>query len=259
MTEPQSDAAVAPLVSVITPAYNAAGTIAETIRSVQAQEFGDWQMLIADDNSQDETCAVVEALAGADPRIALIRRSATGGSGPARNAALEWARGRFVAFLDSDDLWLPEKLKRQLAFMADTGCAISYTAFRRITADGARTGRLIPAPARVTYGTLLKNTAIATLTAMVDTRQTGPLRMADARRDDYILWLSLLRQGFAARGLQEDLARYRARGGSLSSRPRRSAAWTWRVYREAERLDLVQASWCMAHYGARAVIKRLRF
>lgn len=259
MIQPNDDGGHGPTVSVITPAYNAARTIGATIRSVQAQTFGDWQMLIADDYSQDETCAVVEDHTRADPRVALVRRATTGGSGPARNAALERARGRYVAFLDSDDLWQPEKLTRQLAFMADTGCAISYTAFRRITADGERTGRLIRVPATVTYESLLKNTAIATLTAMVDTRQTGPLRMADARRDDYILWLSLLRQGFVARGLQEDLARYRARGDSLSSRPQRSAAWTWRVYREAERLDLLHASWCMAHYGARAVIKRLRF
>jgi len=248
-----------PSVTVITPAYNAAARVGETIRSVQAQSLGDWEMLIADDASEDATAALVEEAARADPRITLIRCAANGGSGAARNAALSRAKGRYIAFLDSDDLWLPEKLARQTAFMVDSGCALSYTAFRRISADGQRTGRLIHVPDRLTYQTLLKNTAIATLTAMVDSRQTGPLTMSTARRDDYILWLSLLRRGFVARGLNEDLARYRAVAGSLSSRPGRSAAWTWRVYREAEGLGPVRASWCMANYGARALVKRLRF
>ena len=248
-----------PRVSVITPAYNAAARIGDSIRSVQAQSLEDWEMLIADDCSQDETAELVEDEARTDPRITLIRCAVNGGSGAARNAALSRAKGRFIAFLDSDDLWLPEKLARQTAFMQDSGCAISYTAFRRLTADGSRTGRLIEVPNRLTYRALLKNTAIATLTAMVDSRQTGPLRMSTARRDDYILWLSLLRRGFNAHGLQEDLARYRVVAGSLSSRPMRSAAWTWSVYRETECLGLVRASWCMAHYGARALVKRLRF
>ncbi len=248
-----------PAVSIITPAYNAAATIRMTIRSVQTQSFEDWEMLIADDGSEDDTAAVVEEVAASDGRVVLIRCPANAGSGAARNAALARAAGRYVAFLDSDDLWLPEKLARQTAFMRDKACALSYTAFRRISTDGARTGRLIPVPERLTYGALLKNTAIATLTAMVDSRQTGPLSMSTARRDDYILWLSLLRRGFIAHGLQEDLARYRAVAGSRSSRPGRSAASTWRVYREAEGLGLVRASWCMTHYGARALVKRLRF
>jgi teichuronic acid biosynthesis glycosyltransferase TuaG len=100
---------------------------------------------------------------------------------------------------------------------------------------------------------------IATLTGMVDTAKTGPLRMTVARRDDYILWLSLLKRGLVARGLQEDLARYRVVRGSLSSKPKRSAAWVWAVYREVEKLGRLHAAWCMLHYGARAVMKRLVF
>src|SRR3546814_13637631 len=119
--------------------------------------------------------------------------------------------------------------------------------------------RLVPVPARLSYRQLLKNTAIATLTGMVDTAKTGPIRMTEARRDDYILWLSLLKRGFVAHGLQEDLARFRVVRGSLSSKPKRSAAWVWDVYRKVEKLGLLHASWCMLHYGARAVLKRLVF
>ena len=249
----------APLVSIITPAYNAERFVGETVRSVQAQTLGDWEMLIADDASPDGTRHVVEGLARDDARVRYIALERNGGPALARNAALARARGRYIAFLDSDDLWLPAKLERQIAFMRERDCAMSYTAFRRISVDGARIGRLIEVPRSLTYRQLLKNTAIATLTCVVDRRMTGPFAMTDAGYDDYILWLSLLRRGFVAHGLQEDLARYRVVGGSISSKPRRSAAWTWRVYREIEGLDLVPAAWCMAHYGLRAVAKRLRF
>jgi teichuronic acid biosynthesis glycosyltransferase TuaG len=248
-----------PLVSVITAAYNAEAFIGEAIASVQAQTLADWELLVADDASTDRTTALVEAVAAADPRIRLIRLEHNGGVARARNAALSAARGRFVAFLDSDDIWLPQKLERQIALMQAEDAAVSYTAFRRIDQTGHRLGRLVTVPARLTYRQLLKNTAIATLTGMVDTTKTGPIRMTEARRDDYILWLSLLKRGFVAHGLQQDLARYRVVRGSLSSKPKRSAAWVWDVYRKIEKLGPLHAGWCMLHYSARAVMKRLVF
>jgi len=249
----------APLVSVITAAYNAEAFIAQAIASVQAQSLADWEMLIADDASGDRTAAIVEAAAAQDPRVRLIRLVQNGGVARARNAALAAARGRFIAFLDSDDLWLPEKLEHQVSFMQARDAAVSYTSFRRIDETGRQVGRLVKVPSRLTYRQLLKNTAIATLTGMVDTAKTGPIRMTEARRDDYILWLSILKRGFVAHGLREDLARYRVVRGSLSSRPKRSAAWVWDVYRKVEKLNPLHAAWCMAHYGARAVLKRLVF
>ena len=251
--------AAPPSVSVITPAYNAARYIEATIASVQAQTCTGWEMVIADDGSDDETCALVEALAREDPRIVLVRQATNGGPAAARNLALAHARGRYVCFLDSDDLWLPTKLERQLVVMRETGCAISYTAFRRISDDGTRIGRVIEVPESMTYRQLLKRTAIAHSTSMVDSEQTGPLRLVDAGYDDYILWLSLLRRGFEARGLNEDLVRYRVVGSSISSRPLRSAGWVWRIYRERERIGLLRAAWYLAHYGARACLRRLSF
>jgi teichuronic acid biosynthesis glycosyltransferase TuaG len=249
----------APLVSVITAAYNAEAFIGETIASAQAQTLTDWEMLVADDASSDRTAEIVAAAAAQDPRVRLIPLQRNGGVARARNAALAEARGRFVAFLDSDDLWLPQKLERQVAFMKGRDAAVSYTAFRRIDESGSQLGRLVKVPARLTYRQLLKNTAIATLTGMADTDKTGPLRMAEARRDDFILWLSILKRGFVAEGLQEDLARYRVVTGSLSSKPKRSAAWVWNVYRRVEGLGPLQSAWCMAHYGTRAILKRLMF
>ncbi len=257
--KPPMESRNSPLVSVITAAFNAESFIAETIASVQAQSLTDWEMLIADDASNDRTAEIVQALAAEDPRVRLIRLEKNGGVARARNAALAEARGRYIAFLDSDDLWLPQKLERQIAFMTRHDAAMSYTGYRRINEDGSRCGRLVKVPPRLTYRQLLKNTAIATVTGMVDSEKTGPLRMTEARRDDYILWLSILKRGFTAHGLQEDLARYRSVRGSLSSKPKRSAAWVWIVYREVEKLGFLHAAWCLAQYGARAFLKRVVF
>jgi teichuronic acid biosynthesis glycosyltransferase TuaG len=248
-----------PLISIITPSWNVEGLIGETIASVQAQTFSDWELLIADDCSTDNTAAVIESFAAKDPRVKLIRQPRNGGPALARQAAIEQATGRFIAFLDSDDLWLPTKLERQIAFAREHRAALSYTGFRRINEDGSVTGRLISVPASLTYDQLLRNTAIATLTAMIDRDISGPIAMKNEGYDDFCLWLDVLRPGHVAYGLNEDLARYRVRGVSVSSRPLRSAGWVWRIYRNVERLSLLKSAWCFAHWGVRAWLKRREF
>jgi teichuronic acid biosynthesis glycosyltransferase TuaG len=237
-----------PLVSIITPSWNVAPLIGETIASVQAQTFKDWELLIADDCSTDQTATVVETLAASDPRIKLIRQ-----------AAIERATGRFIAFLDSDDLWLPAKLERQIAFAQQNRAALSYTAFRRINETGSVTGRPVEVPASLNYEQLLKNTSIATLTALVDRDIAGSIAMKNEPYDDFCLWLSILKPGHVAYGLNEDLARYRVRGSSVSSRPVRSAGWVWHIYRNVEQLSPIKSAWCFAHWSARAWLKRRQF
>ena len=248
-----------PLVSIITPSWNVERLIGETIASVQAQTFQDWELLIADDCSTDNTAAAIEGLAAKDPRIKLIRQPRNGGPALARQAAIERAQGRFIAFLDSDDLWLPAKLERQIAFAREHRAALSFTAFRRINENGSVTGRLMAVPDSLTYEQLLKNTSIATLTALVDRDVAGPIAMKNEPYDDFCLWLSILKPGHVAYGLNEDLARYRVRGVSVSSRPLRSAGWVWHVYRNVEQLSLLKSAWCFAHWSARAWLKRRQF
>lgn len=247
------------LVSIVTPAYGAERFLERTLASVQAQSFDDWECLVVDDASTDRTAEIAQRAAERDRRIRLIRQASNQGTARARNAALAAASGRYVAFLDADDLWLPEKLERQLAFMRETGAGMSYTAYRRIDENDSRVGRLISVPGTMTWQRLLKNTAIATVTAMVDREKTGPIAMTETRRDDMILWLTLLRRGCLARGLNQDLARYRVVRGSLSSRRLRAASWVWNVYREQVGLNRVQSLWCLGHYAANATLKRLRF
>ena len=248
-----------PLVSIITPSWNVERLIGETILSVQAQTLGDWELLIADDCSTDNTPAVIESYAAKDARVKLIRQPRNGGPALARQAAIEQAQGRFIAFLDSDDLWLPAKLERQVAFARQHRAALSFTAFRRINEDGSITGRLIAVPDSLTYDQLLKNTSIATLTALVDRDIAGNIAMKNEGYDDFFLLLSILKPGHVAWGLNEDLARYRVRGVSVSSRPMRSAGWVWHIYRNVERLSLLKSAWCFAHWAARAWLKRRQF
>jgi teichuronic acid biosynthesis glycosyltransferase TuaG len=248
-----------PLVSIITPSWNVERFIEETIRSVQAQTFADWELLIADDCSTDHTPQLIEAISERDRRVKLIRQPKNGGPAVARQASIHRAQGRYLAFLDSDDLWLPSKLERQLAFAREKRAALSYTAFRRINETNSTIGRLIEVPPSLTYRQLLKNTSIATLTALVDREIAGQVAMRDEGYDDFCLWLSILRPGHTAFGLNEDLARYRVRGSSVSSRPVRSAKWVWHIYRNVEHLPLIKSAWCFSHWGARAWLKRREF
>lgn len=239
------------LVSIVMPAYKAEQTVAEAIQSVQAQSYPHWQLMVVDDGSPDGTADVVAELSKSDTRIELVRQ-ANAGPAMARQKALDRASGRYIAFLDSDDFWLPGKLERQLAFMAEHRAALSYTAFRRIQADGSGPGQLISIPPRLTYRALLGNTAIATSTAVIDKSIAGEFRMTKTYYDDFVLWLDILKRGHVALGLNEDLMRYRVMGDSVSRNKGKSAHMVWRTYREIEQLSLLRASWCFAHYAFNA-------
>jgi teichuronic acid biosynthesis glycosyltransferase TuaG len=246
-------------VSIITPAYNAARFVSDAIEAVQQQTHRNWEMLVVDDCSSDDTREVVASFSSADPRIRLVAQPKNGGPAKARQAGLSAASGQYIAFLDSDDLWLPGKLERQLLFMRDQGAAISYTQFRRISVDGGRTGKLIKVPERLDYHQLLRNTAIATSTVMIDRLKTGSFSMTVTYYDDFVLWLDILRRGFIAHGLQEDLMRYRVASGSWSRNKLRSALWVWRTYQNVENLSVPYSAWCFASYVWHAVSKYRSF
>jgi teichuronic acid biosynthesis glycosyltransferase TuaG len=246
------------LVSIITPAYNAEPFIAHTIRSVQAQTYQNWEMLVVEDGSPDETWRVIAEFSTFDPRIKLIRQTNTGPA-MARQKALDLAAGRFIAFLDSDDLWLPQKLERQLAFMETQSSPFSFTAFRRMDAEGKTIGRKIEVPREIGYLRLLGNTAIATSTVIIDRERVGSFAMTKTYYDDFVLWLSLLKQGHVADGLNEDWMRYRVLGHSVSRDKWRSMKMVWRTYRDIEGLNLVLATVAFASYACHAWWKYRKF
>ena len=247
------------LVSIITPAYRCAAVVGETIRSVLAQTHGDWEMLIAEDCSPDDTREVVRGWAERDPRIRLIALEKNGGPAAARNAALEQAKGRWLAFLDSDDVWLPEKLAKTIAFAKARNAAFAFTGFRRMSSDGAIVGRYIEAPARLSYRQLLGNTAIATSTVLLDATRVGTIRMKKTYYDDFDCWLQVLKKGLDAYGLDEDLMRYRVLEKSVSRNKRRSAGKVWHAYRHVEKLSLPASAWYFTQYAVRGLIKYRNF
>lgn len=246
---------LSPLVSIITPAYLCAGVVSETIQSVLAQSYPHWEMLIAEDCSPDNTREVIEHWTKVDPRVKLIKLASNSGPAMARNAALEQAKGRWVAFLDSDDLWLPQKLELGLEFAHERNAAFVFTGFRRMAATGGEPGRYIGVPASLSYRQLLGNTAIATSTVMLDTSRTGPLRMRKTYYDDFDCWLQILKTGVLAHGLDEDLMRYRVMDQSVSRNKRKSALKVWRAYRDLEKLSIPSSFWYFSQYAVRGFLK----
>lgn len=248
------------LISVITPTYNASRFIKETIYSVQHQTHQNWEMIIVDDCSTDDTKDIVKAEIENDDRIKLIELDKNCGPAAARNVAINQAKGDYIAFLDSDDLWNENKLATQLKFMKENKVAFSYTGYRIMKEDGEKTNFLIRVPPKSDYKALLKNTIIGTLTVMLDKRQVGSVQMDLNRNcsEDYGLWLSILGKGIQAYGLNEELAYYRKCEKSLSSNKFKSAIKTWNTYRKIENINIFLALWYFANYSLNAFIKHYK-
>ncbi len=249
-----------PVISVITPAYNSEVFIKETIQSVLDQTYSDWEMIIVDDRSKDNTVSLIKEMMDKDARIRLIELEKNSGSAVARNTAIEHSKGRYIAFLDSDDSWFPEKLERQLKFMQDEDVAFSFTEYVRTLEDGTETDYISKAPETVDWDALMKRCVIGCLTVMIDTEKTGEVRMVDIRtRQDYALWLSLTRQGHTAYGLQEVLAKYRVVGDSISSNKWKAAKRNWYVFRHIEGQNLPKALWYFGHYAVIAIKDLIKY
>ena len=247
------------LISIITPAFRVENIIKDAIDSVICQTYKKWEMLVADDFSPDGTASVVSALATRDARVQLIRCKVNGGPAAARNTALSAARGRGVAFLDSDDFWLPNKLEETINHAVTNHSALTYTGFRRISYDGAHTGGYISVPATLTYKQLLGNTAIATSTVLIDRYLVGDFTMKRVFYDDFACWLDILKKGFTAYGLNKDLMRYRVVSNSVSRNKLRSAVEVWKTYRQVEKLGLFRSSWYFSNYSLNGCRKYCRF
>ena len=193
------------------PAYNCADYIADSIRSVLSQTYTNWELLIVDDCSTDNTAEIVASFS--DPRIHYLRNTQNMGAALSRNEALKQAKGRYIAFLDSDDLWLPEKLEKQIVFMQEHGIAMSYTPYYIIQPESAQQS-MRSCPKSLNYHRLTQWNRIGCLTVVYDRNQIGEIQLPSIRkRNDYALWLTILRKGFTAYRLNEPLARYRSHNG----------------------------------------------
>jgi glycosyltransferase involved in cell wall biosynthesis len=242
-------------VSVVIPVYNAAQTLEATVASVQAQSLTDWELLLVNDGSRDDSAAIMARLAAADPRIRCLTTAGQQGAGPARNMGISAAQGRFIAFLDADDQWHPRKLELQLAAMQASGLPFSCTAYLRVDAVG-QAQTVIGVPERARRGDLLKTNTVACSTAIYNREYFGPRQMpALRRRQDFAFWLDLLQDTPAVLGVPLVLMTYRQHPASLSARKGQAAADTWRMYRSALGLSRLQTLRYFSQYALRGLLR----
>lgn len=243
------------LVSIITPAYNAEAVLAEAVASVQAQTYTHWEMIVVEDCSSDGTLQLARRLAESDGRIRVLARPRNGGAAAAKNDAIRAAHGQFIAYLDSDDLWLPHKLKTQLEFLKGTGAGFCFSSYQPFSSSGKHFLPVI-APATLTYRELLLRNVIGNLTVLIDRARHPVIPTPTIDYEDFVSWLTLLRDGTVAHAVPEVLALYRVSPNSVSSRKVRSGRWVWRIYRESERLSLFRSAACLGMFAASLVRQR---
>ncbi len=244
-------------VSVIMPAYNSSQYIGESIESVLNQTYSDLELLITDDNSGDNTCAIIEEYMKKDTRIRLFRHKENQGGALARSTAIDNANGRFIAFCDSDDLWVPEKLEKQIAFMVENNYEFTFAPYYIISEEGKELG-LSTTRSKVNYTDILRTCDIGCLTAVYDRSVLGNMHMANIRkRHDYTLWLRILRKIPYAYSYQEPLGYYRLRSYSISGNKFKTMYYIWKVYREVEQIPFFKSVWYIILYSMYGLRKYL--
>lgn len=231
------------LVSIITPTYNCGKFIAETIDTVLAQTYTNWEMIIVDDRSTDDTKTVVEEYMAKDSRIKYHLLEENSGAAVARTKAMEIADGEYMAFLDSDDLWTPDKLEKQLKFMQDNDYAFSCTAYEKIEEDGTPLNKRVKTIKKCSYNRLLCDCPVGNSTVMYSVKKMGKFAVPNIRkRNDDALWLQMLKKEKYIYGMKEVLMKYRLRKSSLSNKKRDLIKYHWYLYREIEHLNVFRSA-----------------
>ena len=245
------------LISIIMPMHNSAAFVGEAIESVLAQSYREWELIIVDDESTDASVSIVEAYAQKDSRIRLFRnpKPIKMPSAP-RNMGLSMAKGRYIAFLDSDDMWLPEKLTQQIPLMQNPQVAIVYSNYEKMTESGKKTGRVIKAPRQADYKKLLRGNVIGNLTGIYDKEKVGIVPFLNIHHEDYAMWLSILKRGFIAQNTGTVAARYRLSSSSVSTNKYRVLSWQWNIYRNIEHISIMKSTIYFVSYAFKAFLKR---
>lgn len=244
------------LVSVITPTYNCGQFIGTTIESVQKQTYENWEMIIVDDCSTDNTKEIVEEYIKKDDRIQYHCLEQNSGAAVARTRAMQLADGEYMAFADSDDLWTEDKLERQLQFMKNGGYAFSCTAYEQIDEDGNSLNKVIKTVPKTDYNRLLLDCPVGNSTVMYSVKKMGKFEVPNIRkRNDDALWLQMLKKEKYIMGMPDVLMKYRIRKNSISSNKLKVIKYHWILYRDIEHLGIFRS---LFHIGYWCVIKVLR-
>lgn len=245
-----------PLVSVVMPSYNSQSTIKKSIESILEQDYENWELLITDDCSSDKTVEIINRYIESDCRIKLSINRTNLGSGSSRNSSIRRAEGKYIAFLDADDLWRKEKLSKQIAFMEDNTYAFTYTNYQKFDARGKR--GILYTPSSVTYEQLLPNNIIGCLTAVYNVDIIGKKYMPSIRKkQDFALWLNILKDQRVAFGLNETLADYRCDSG-VTSNKFAVLSHQWLFYRNVVGLSLYQSCVTFISYAATGFLKYIK-
>lgn len=242
------------LVSIITPTYNCAKFIGKTIESVLKQTYTDWEMIIVDDASKDNTEEIVNKYN--DKRIKYIKLKENCGADVARNTAIEEAKGKYMAFLDSDDLWQAEKLKKQIQFMEQNNYNITATDYEQIDEEGNKLNKIIKTKGKVNYNSMLLSNSVGNSTVVYNVEKLGKFKVPNIKkRNDYALWLQMLKKEKYIYGIPEILMQYRVRSNSISRNKLNLIKYQWQLYREIEKLSVFRSMFHICWWG---IVKSLK-
>ena len=249
------------LVSIIVPVYNAAKYVKATVMSVINQTYENWELLLVDDGSTDGSCEIIKQMEKEDStgRIKVLFPEEHGTAARARNYGISKALGRYIAFLDADDLWDSHKLEKELNFMKEKQVGFVFTGYEFANANGEGLGKIVKVPATLNYRQALKNTTIFTSTVLFDTEIVGKelIFMPEIKSEDTATWYRILRNGYTAYGLNENLVKYRRVANSLSSNKVEAVRRIWNLYRKAENLSVIYSAYNFVFWAVRAVLRRV--
>lgn len=245
-------------VSIVIPVHNAEKFIRETIECVKAQTYSDWELILVDDGSADKSGEIIDAFAKEDARIKTIHTTNLKAAA-ARNTGTKIASGRYLTFLDADDLWVQEKLEKELAFLKENEASFVFTGYEFADENGVGLGKVVHVPKTLPYKKALKNTTIFTSTVMFDRTafEEEMLMMPEVKSEDTALWWKILRTGVVAYGLDENLVFYRRSGKTLSSNKLEAVFRIWNLYRNVEHLSLIKSCYYFLFWGFNAVARRV--
>ena len=248
------------LVSIITPCYNAGSVIAETIESVLQQSYQNWEMLICDDCSTDNSVEVIRVSCAKDSRIKLFSTSRnTGTPAEPRNIAIDNAHGFCLAFLDADDIWLPGKLETEIKLMTENGYQMVYSNYEKISWDGKRNGHVIKAPDTATYNDMVKSCVVpACITTMVRRDVVGDIRFKTMPKEDYAFWLRVFRRGFTAYNTKTLQGLYRQTKNSRSANKFKLISGQWKILRNEENIGFFRAMYYMLVFMIKGYLKYIK-
>lgn len=243
-------------VSIVIPVYNAEKCISDTVASIRSQTYKDWEIILVDDGSTDRSLDIMKTLECDNIKVLSCGK---GSAAIARNRGIDEASGRYIAFLDADDLWYPDKLEKQIAFMEKNDAAFSFTGYEFADEYGVSVNKIVQVPHTISYKQALKNTTIFTSTVMFDMDKLSKdeIHMPNVKSEDTATWWKVLKSGVKGYGLNEGLTLYRRSAGTLSSNKVEAIRRIWNLYRKVEKLSVPYSALCFVFWAFRAVFRRI--